>query len=706
MESIQNLVSNYNSPDSLITQEVLKAISSFSCGESASKTIKSLISSGWKIFAVFLVHHYLIKNPQYIVDFLKIVGRMIAYRKIKLQMGKVDVELTMARKIQSLNGESVNGLPVYCTKDGTDLIVEYCPVTHSSYMKEVKETSEREFEEYKSKQSTKIKTLTGKSIEPKELFPSRNFLKFENLVYKFFTVKKKTKMFRSLGVIINGRPGIGKSDSLAYIAQKNVVENAIYADMTKNLDKSFEEVIKTIYSNEKVGEHIVYIDELDKYLNQRLVKEYKLKCETIIENNKKSEIQSLVPSWEEYLKEAKIDFIYMLLNLIETENFTGGVIFVFCSNDFETILEGIDEMHTRSLRRRFLELKFELCGCEEFKDYVRFFNEKMSGTEDHVKTSDLELILDDVRDDLAIPFSNIYFSNIEACFNPRRLVELVNDWVDTYTGEKKLSPPSSPSIRVEYKSNMKEKSLESESSENSSTSGSKTQDKPQTVIMCDACEEDPVVFGKKYCEDCITECETYCSICRTTVDVDDCLYCDNDVMYHCKKHFSECKICNDFYCIASSSGEHDCPVCHSHGCLNHYCETCHKYHSGLCEEQMVPNKKENFNLVPETLKDPVICTNNTSRQEIVDTIKKLLAETESAVSRVDKLWSVKSVFEYMVKQNKDQMKELYITKFGNALREKIDEFNLNIDDEEAPFVPELKKHMTELDSDLRKCGKV
>src|SRR5690606_35770666 len=79
------------------------------------------------------------------------------------------------------------------------------------------------------------------------------------------------------------------------------------------------------------------------------------------------------------------------------------------------------------------------------KEYVRFFNKKFEGTDDYTELDRLEEILENVRDDLCIPFSYIHFSNIESCFDPERLVELVNEWVDEYSeNTPRTSPDSSP----------------------------------------------------------------------------------------------------------------------------------------------------------------------------------------------------------------------------------------------------------------------
>lgn len=706
METVQNLMANYTSPETLITQEVLKAVSSFSCSESFFKTLKSLAGNGWKILLFFVIHHYLIKNPQNIIDFVKTIGRMVMYRRKRLSMKEVNADLIMARRIQKNvkdGSEDVNGLPVYSSKDGDELVVEYCPVIHTFHLTETRDIAEKEYSEYKTKLTTKINTLGGKDIEPKVLFPSVNYTKGSKMVRKFFSVAETTGMFRSLGALLNGRPGLGKTDFLAFIARMNLVKNALYVDMTKHLSKSFDDVVKAIYAAEKAGTYVIFIDELDKYQDQRIREEFKMECRTISERNEKTEGSEALPEWGEYLSESKTKFVYKLLNLIETENFADGVIFFFCSNNFETLFEGVSDMHTRSLKRRFLNLKFEMCGCEEFKDYVRFFNEKNIGTSEYTDKDTLEMHLKNVREDLLIPFSNIHFANIEACFEVERLVEIVNEWEDdTPLDVAVSSPPITPKVGV----------VSSESTPpKSSSSKGESSSRPQTKIKCRHCDEKYVLPGEKYCNECIEENIVDCGICGEKIDCssDDSFYCDSCISSHCLSHTTYCEECDEQYCPSDSS-DHNCPVCNEHFCEYHLCDMCFERHVGQCTKlkavgnntKYATEKKEE--ILPEIVKEnnpddestPELSKSD-KRTRTMDELKRIMTNLASANEVEVKMNETVKFLKFFVEWDQEDIKVLYRnSKLDETLIARMKEFDSQLQDPKFKAFPKLSGEIREL----------
>src|SRR5204863_3510527 len=111
-----------------------------------------------------------------------------------------------------------------------------------------------------------------------------------------------------------------------------------------------------------------------------------------------------VYEYEEYRKFVKQDFLYNLLSLLETSIFDAGAVFIFCSNNFDTIFNDLDPIHFHSLKMRFSPLKFERCNTNEFKEYIRYFNKQLIDTSLYYDEYFLEDMLLQVNDSLSITY--------------------------------------------------------------------------------------------------------------------------------------------------------------------------------------------------------------------------------------------------------------------------------------------------------------
>lgn len=455
-----------NSPETLITQEFLKIISSLTCIATEKKSqgifeilkyvFKSALTNVSKIAILMLFHHVIMKNPHRIIDVMQTFGKVLFYKKIRLFMGKVSTSLCMARRLKrnQKNGQqTMNGLPIYGEDDGSDFVVEYLPIIHSNYLNEIENMSNDDFNEYSKSKKTILQSLTGIVIEPKILYPSKNYVKLTKLVGNFFKVMNTTKAFKTLGILIDGKPGLGKTDSLSYITLQNICKNAIHIDMTKHINESFKSIINKLYAKEISGSYVIFIDELDKHLDYRITSMYEshrndyFKKIKQIESENQDELSPrnspkvprikssnqktvLLKSFEEFVASEKEQFFYELLNLIETDHFKDGVVFIFCANNFNTVFNGAKLKHFDSLYRRLLKVNFVECDSVEFKGYVKFTNDNLINTDLHIPNENLEKILKNVKQDLQIPFRDVCHTYIESCFNIEDFVNNVNNWVD------------------------------------------------------------------------------------------------------------------------------------------------------------------------------------------------------------------------------------------------------------------------------------
>ena len=143
-----------------------------------------------------------------------------------------------------------------------------------------------------------------------------------------------------------------------------------------------------------------------------------------------------------------------MLGLLENSYFDKGAIFIFCSNNFDTIFNGVDPTHFNSFKKRFLPIKFNRCGCEELKDYIRYYNDKLADSEWFREEKILEGELGRLRDDISIPYRDVNDLNISSCYRVEKFVDNVNEWQQQEEEKSELSsndlfsPPSSDDIEI------------------------------------------------------------------------------------------------------------------------------------------------------------------------------------------------------------------------------------------------------------------
>lgn len=221
---------------------------------------------------------------------------------------------------------------------------------------------------------TKCFTLNNNGVLKFEVFHPQNmcetrwYQKLNDSIKTHINICKKQDYFSSLAILVNGRPGLGKTKFIDYIARKKICNSVSRIDMTRVTTQPFCEIIKkyrtegSIFSTNN-NANILLIDELDKYVDMYVKNSY----QKLITHKKKDEEAM---SFEYYLKNQKEEILYEILKLIDSENHYHKNIFIFCANNFDTLFNDINNTHFHSLKKRFLSFEFEMCDKSEIANYI------------------------------------------------------------------------------------------------------------------------------------------------------------------------------------------------------------------------------------------------------------------------------------------------------------------------------------------------
>ena len=421
-----------SSVDVLVIREALNVFDKMKEAIGLFGKLNNLFKGVGKVFMIILIQHRL-KKADTSIPFsnnLFEILKSFFYAKLKLDMSEKSISLIMAnrfkREIKSHDGMMTlikNGFSIFCHEESEFLIVEYLKPVHKSYIENVQKLSEQEFEQYKIKSNKTIcQTLNTLSFEPKDLFPSKNYKNLYEIISSHFEISKLTNLFSTLGILLDSEPGLGKTTSLEFLASQGTIGEVLKIDMTDHLSESFESIKNKLFVKRKHN-LVILFDELDKYIDYYIRETYIKETQ----KNIKEKIQ-ITETKEEFYISQKEAFLYKLLGLLETNFFNNGIVIIFCANNFDSIFDDINIKHFDSLRKRFMRVRFERCDCNEFKEYIKFFNEKYKGTKWFKQPIELEKLLLNIRKDLSIPFRQLCHLNISSCYKVEKFIDAVNQW--------------------------------------------------------------------------------------------------------------------------------------------------------------------------------------------------------------------------------------------------------------------------------------
>jgi ankyrin repeat protein len=410
----------------------------FSCNAGYSSFFKNLCSGTAKALGIFLIQ-YLVKNPDKILSFFRMLALKFIYRRLELKVISGTNDFNMNKILQKeINAKNepcssvtLSGLPLYLNVNGIYTTLEYCPLVHQKFLTAI--SSEANDDSLnKNGRNKEIKTVcrdaTKKIFVPDSLFPSKNYQKLDAIIDNFFTVVNKTKMYKAQGILIDGEPGLGKSKSCDYLASLNKYHEIYYINLSLPilLKKDFKSIIDDIISKRN-GRTIIYFDELDKYL--AFYVEYSFYKQEDIED------------FNEYKRYYKQEFLYELLAIIETSAYEDGLVCIFCSNNFHTIFEDVDQVHFNSLKRRFAPIQFERCDREELIKFIQYFNTRMLDTKMHYPEAKLEHLVQNLKPQISLTYHSVRYCHIATGYDIENFINFINVYEPEPTLNIKKSRP-------------------------------------------------------------------------------------------------------------------------------------------------------------------------------------------------------------------------------------------------------------------------
>lgn len=426
-------------------------------------------ATGWRaraltvgnVLLILAAKHYLSKTEELIAPFRSAIGSLfqtLLYRQYQLPVTGPNELNHYLQKIVTSSGNSPYyslGLPIYYkfSTDNSYFILELVRGAHDSYYQSLTEKAKLQLADYRNSKTkgTICKkfspSFSATTYQPNQLFPSSNYLSLKETLVNYIRAITITKSYSPLGVLIDGEPGLGKTKSADFLATSNIFQEIIRIDMTLFLETSFEEILKKCYHDHIFsGPTLFVIDEMDKYLDYFTNKSYQKLIDIAQKNSKSDNKEPVVaaqpPNREAYYKQTKVDFLYAILRVLERDGLTTPCIILFCSNNFDSIFEGIDSVHFASLRTRFVRFTFHRCHRDELIAYLHHYNQLFVGTELHIEANKFSELCSRLNQEIELPYRSLHHISILAQYNLEKIIEGVNRWLPDH------SPPHTPHVLI------------------------------------------------------------------------------------------------------------------------------------------------------------------------------------------------------------------------------------------------------------------
>lgn len=466
-------------PDSVILNQLFSVLNeSFKCQGGFYGILKTLSNGVIKILASLMVQK-MFRNSGDIFGVIRFLMMRIVYRKIRLDSSEkslvtieefkkflpsvvTDPKKTVVEPI--INSITVSGIPIYLDKEGTGYILYVFPWLHNKFVQELDEIVKTTIAE-RGNIETICKDTSGKVFVPLDLFASNNYIKLDEVIDSYFDVSKDTKMVTPPLVVIDGSPGLGKSNSSHYLARLGKYGELRHIDLTANgmVNKSFSSIVTEIMAKKTTVTSIIYFDELDKYVNLYTQHAFTSKSVGKAEEKGINMDEIVSDDYEIFkisVKQSVITTITQLNN--NFSNFTAGVVFIFCANNFHTLFEGMDQTHVESAKTRFTFIEFKMCDKDEFSRYIRVFNDRVKNPKIKYSEERLNECINRINPNLSITYRNIQICQTRAAYDISTLVDYVNSNI--------YNPLLSPGISLNEPEVKRGKSETSEARESTRSS--------------------------------------------------------------------------------------------------------------------------------------------------------------------------------------------------------------------------------------------
>jgi DNA polymerase III delta prime subunit len=434
----------------IVNKEVVKLVLAAFEGTVKTSLLKLLLSIP-KTVAVILANYYC-GNCEKLLTFIKSLVwnlvKHIIYSKTVFNINytsEKDIDHFIAKEFlqfNEINNGIVNFLPIYIRNIGCDedeypvVEVYFVNIIHNATILSIKQRAEEKFNLYKSKLNKTVyyKYDAGYKVQtPYNLYSSKNYLELKNIVEADIVSSKIVKSYSVFGILIDGEPGLGKSSFSDFIATQGVVGNVYRADLSTESarKKDHTALFNDIFHDKIISDSCIFmIDEMDKYLDYRINSTYVVIREIDVFTNKPIEpsIYEKEKSFRSHSIKYRTEFLYALLGVLERSGLNHPCTVIFCSNNFESIFNGLDMTHFESIKSRFARVKFNRCDRLEISEYIRYYNKKLEGTKFH--KTEIEQIIEKLKPDMTVTYRNLHQITKLSSFDFALIVNKLNSFSD------------------------------------------------------------------------------------------------------------------------------------------------------------------------------------------------------------------------------------------------------------------------------------
>jgi ATPase family associated with various cellular activities (AAA) len=542
-QGVSDTLSGFFRGEDVVIKEIIDILKKITSCSSWTYILKGVP----RIFLIIAIKYY-ITSPEKLYHILsKSVWNFIKtlfYKTINFSKSDNRQKLS-AQKFEDLYKKENTkfGIPFFIENTEEETKVHYIPKIHNSI---VSCTIENSDQEYKNKDgSTKLlcyNTGTYRHQVASTLFPSKNYQNLTKMISTYVEISKLNNCFSTLGILLDGCPGLGKSNCINYLAQQNIVDFIYKVDLNTNglSSKQPTELFKELYHNIPVinGPTVFVIDEMDKYLDFHIYNSFTKKHDP---NNKP------VLEFDTLKKQIQREFLSELLSVLERSNISQPCIVIFCCNNFLSIFDGIDNTHFESLKDRFMRVTFEMCDKKEIIRFLEYYNNRFINTKFFFEN--LKELLESLKYNVQITFRQLCMitTHEEYCF-PKIVSRLNTEFLNVDEKKectKKLVP-------IECKS---EKNTVLASEQNTIPTSSIEENNLQTPITIVAkveYEKEKISFNSD---------EKECIHCNVKIDKDIIIedHEDLQVCENCAQ--TKCLYCGTIDNLFFSIGETEYKIC-------------------------------------------------------------------------------------------------------------------------------------------------
>lgn len=409
-----NLTSFIPTTDTVVLNKLWTIVDEFGCGLSLKSMVQKACLTIVRVSVVYGAYFIYKYGLEFAFSPVKRLLFRLIYKRMVIEKSKQTIFKTDGSIVQ-------DGIfPLFFEKEDHEHAVYHIPYFHQTMMSKLnKELMEA------NGQTTLLLDNDKKIRVPLDMFPSNNYLELEALLDGYFEVFNFSRMVSSPLILINGKPGLGKSDLRYYLASLNKYDEIIYYNLHDMTTRSFASIIAGFMDKGSDKKTVVFIDELDKYVELYVRHMYKLDKRG--KNSSDEIVDADIQTFRNDVKSEIIRIISNLPNLIH--KYTGGIAFVFGANNFQTLFEGLKQKHINSVKTRFTFIDFKECQKPEIIKFLRVFNERLRNTRYYYDEVRLNLILRRINDDIKITYRDISICTNKARYDIEQLVYFMNEGV-------------------------------------------------------------------------------------------------------------------------------------------------------------------------------------------------------------------------------------------------------------------------------------